>query len=300
MRVFVTGATGFVGTAVVSELIAAGHAVLGLARSDAAVEALAQAGAEAHRGELTDIDSLLAGARACEGVVHMGFIHDFTQYAANVEIDRRAVEAIAGALEGSNKPFVITSGTGMLAFGRTGEKTGTEEDAPVSEAVPRAASEAIVLAASQRGVRGIVVRLPPSVHGAGDHGFVPTMIDIARRKGFSAYVGEGGNRWPAVHRLDAARLFRLALEKATPGARVHAVAEEGVRMRAIAQTIGEGLGVPVRSLTQDEAQTHFEWFALFATFDNPTSSAITRESLGWRPVGPDLLTDMKENGYFSG
>jgi nucleoside-diphosphate-sugar epimerase len=295
MRVFVTGATGFIGSAIVQELIGAGHRVLGLVRSDEAAGALARLGVEAHRGDLSDIDSLGAGARACEGVIHTAFIHDFTQFAANVETDRRAVEALAGALEGSGKPLVIASGTLMVSSGRP----ATEQDAPPSLDAPRAASEAMVLAASGRGVRGSVVRLPPTVHGAGDHGFVPRLIAAAREKGVSPYVGAGANRWPAVHRLDAARVFRLALESAEAGTRVHAVAEEGVPMRAIAEAIGAGLGVPVRSLTPDEAPAHFDFLAMFVGTDNPTSSALTRSALGWRPQWPDLLTDMRDNGYFA-
>jgi nucleoside-diphosphate-sugar epimerase len=295
MRVFVTGATGFIGSATVRELLAAGHEVIGLARSDANADVLARAGAQAHRGELVDLDSLTAGARACDGVIHTAFIHDFTQFAANIETDRRAVEAIASALEGSGKPMVIASGTlglGMVAPGRT----GTEADT-VGAAFPRAASDAIVL--ETPGMRGAVVRLPPTVHGAGDHGFVPRMIVFARERGAAAYVGDGLNRWPAVHRLDAARVFRLALEKATPGTRLHAVAEEGVPMRAIAEAIGEGLGVPARSVTADEAPAHLDFLATFAAIDNPTSSAMTRAALGWRPEQPELLIDMKEGGYFA-
>lgn len=295
MRVFVTGATGFIGSAIVRELLAAGHTVLGMARSDAAAGTLAQLGIEAHRGELSDADSVARGARDCDGVIHTAFIHDWTTTTreAAAEVDRRAVEALAGV--GSGKPLVVTSGTALLTPGRN----ATEEDAPVSAAIPRAASEATVLAAAGRGVRGSIVRLPPTVHGGGDHGFVPMLIGIARRTGVSAFVGDGANRWPAVHRLDAARLFRLALEKAAPGARLHGVAEEGVPMRAIAETIGMALGVPVRSLTEDESRAHFGWFAHFVAIDNPASSAITRKVLGWRPQEPDLLTDMKESGYFS-
>jgi nucleoside-diphosphate-sugar epimerase len=297
MRVFVTGATGFIGQAVVRELITAGHAVLGLARSDAAAEALARMGAEAHRGDLSSAESLAAGARACDGVIHLAFIHDFSAYASAAETDRRAVEVLAGALEGAGKPFVSTSGTALLTPGRI----GTEEDAPASASVagPRAASEVIVLAAADRGVRTSVVRLPPSVHGAGDHAFVPALIEVARRTGVSAYVADGANRWPAVHRLDAARLFRLALESAPPGRPLHGVAEEGVTMRAIAEVIGEKLGVPVRSLSEEASHAHFDWLARFVAIDNPTSSTLTRNMLGWRPQGPELLTDMREGGYFA-
>jgi nucleoside-diphosphate-sugar epimerase len=304
MRVFLTGATGFIGKAIVRELLTTGHQVLGLARSYASAEALTRLEIEAHRGDLADTESLVAGARACDGVIHTAFIHDFVgaasqvvhaAYAAAAETDRRAVAALAGALEGSGKAFVSTSGTALLAPGRT----GTEEDAPApgSAAGLRAASEATVLAAAGRGVRASALRLPPSVHGTGDHGFVPALIDLARRTGISAFIDDGANRWPAVHRLDAAHLFRLALENAAPGARLHAVAEEGVAMRAIAETIGEGLGVPVRSLTEDQAHAHFEWMAGFVAIDNPASSALTREALGWSPQESGLLKDVKE-GYF--
>ena len=296
MRVFVTGATGFIGSAVVRELLMAGHQVLGLARSDAAAEALTQMGAEMHRGQLADIESLVAGARACDGVAHLAFIHDFSRYEASVEVDRKAVEAMAGALEGSGKPLIVTSGTTLLASGRI----GTEKDAPApgNPVGLRAVSETATLAAADRGVRAAIVRFPPTVHGTGDHAFVPALIEIARRKGISAFVGDGANRWPAVHRLDAARLFRLALEKAPPGTRLHGTAEEGVPMRAIAETVAGGLGVPVRSITQDEARAHFDWLSLFVAIDNPTSSAITRELVGWLPQEVGLLTDIREGGYF--
>jgi nucleoside-diphosphate-sugar epimerase len=291
-----TGATGFIGEALVRELLPAGHQVLGLARSAAAADTLARLGVEAHRGELSDTASLAAGARTCEGVIHTAFIHDFSAYAAAAETDRRAVEALTGALEGSGKPFVMTSGTALLAPGRI----GTEVDAPApgSAAGLRAAAEATALAAAGRGVRASVVRLPPSVHGPGDHGFVPALIDIARRAGVSALVGDGANRWPAVHRLDAVRLYRLALEHAAAGTRLHAVAEEGVPLSAIAEAIGIGLGLPVRSITKAEAPAHFDWMAAFVGIDNPTSSALTREALGWSPKEPGLLADMKESGYF--
>lgn len=295
MRVFVTGATGFVGSAVVRDLMEAGHQVLGLARSDTAAATLAEWGAEVKRGELADTDSLTAGARQCDGVIHTAFIHDFSTFEANAETDRRALAAMAMAMEGSGKPLVATSATAVIAAGRI----GTEQDAPVTQghARIRAVSEN-VLSAVDRGVRVSVVRLSPSVHGAGDHGFVPMLIDIARRTGVAAYIGDGTNRWPAVHRLDAARLFRLALEKAAPGARLHGAAEEGVAMRGIAEAIGAGLGVPVRSLTKDEAQAHFGWMAGFVAIDNPVSSSVTRATMGWRPEHPDLLADMREAGYF--
>lgn len=293
MRVFVTGATGFIGSVVVPELIKGGHNVLGLARSDASAKALSTQGAEIHRGELSDPASLVAGARTCDGVIHLAFIHDFTKFAENVETDRIAVTALADALAGTNRPFIITSGAG-IAVGKT---MPTEADAAPS-GMPRGASEEITLAAAGRGVRSMVMRLPPTVHGAGDKGFVPMLVDVARAKGVSAYVGDGAIRWSAVHRSDAARLYRLALEKGAAGTRLHAVAEESIPTRKIAEAIGEGLGVPVKSVSPEEAQAHFGWFAMFIAMERAASSEITRETFGWRPEGPDLLTDMREN-YFA-
>lgn len=294
MRVFVTGATGFIGQAVVQELITAGHAVLGLARSAAAVEALARAGIAVHRGDLSDPDSLAAGARVCDGVIHLAFIHDFNAHLAAVETDRLAVAAMIDALAGSQKPLVIASGTALAASGRV----ATETD-PANPAVsPRALTESLVLDAAARGVRGSVMRLSPSVHGRGDHGFVPHLIAIARGKGVAAFIGDGANRWPAVHRTDAARLFRLALEQAPAGTRLHAAAEEGIAFRAIAEAIGAGLGLPVRGIRPEEAPAHFGWMARFAAIDGPASSAGTRAAFGWQPTGPGLLQDMREGGYF--
>ena len=293
MRVFVTGATGFIGSAIVQELVGAGHSVLGLARNDASADSLTRLGVEVHRGDLTDPDSIVAGAVACDGMIHTAFIHDFTQFMANIETDRRVVEAVTTALKGTDKPMVIASGTMMVSPGRPARET----DEPASLQAPRAASEHMVR--TTPGLRGSVVRLPPTVHGAGDHGFMPRLITFAREKGVSPYIGDGTNHWPAVHRVDAARVFHLALEKAAPGSALHAVAEEGVSMRAIAETIGAGLGVPVRSVTQEDAPAHFDFLAMFVGVDNPTSSAITRQSLGWNPTEPDLLTDMRENGYFA-
>ena len=293
-RVFVTGATGFIGEMVVRELLTAGHRVLGLARNDAAADALLRAGAEVHRGDLSDIDSLAAGARACDGVMHLAFIHDFSDFANSVATDQRAIAGLVDALAGSGKPFVSTSGIAMLPSGHP----VTEADSPAPQAF-RAAAEKIVLAAAARGVRSSIIRLPPSVHGAGDHGFVPTFVDIARRTGFSAFIENETNHWPAVHRRDAARVYRLALEQAAPGTCLHAVAEEGIPLSEIAQTIGAALGIPVRGLSRDEAKAHFEPLGHFVSIINhQASSAITRNLLGWEPQELDLLTDMREN-YFA-
>lgn len=296
MRVFVTGATGFIGSAVVRELLGAGHQVIGLARSDDTAERLARTGAQARRGDLTDGDSLAEGARDADGVIHTAFIHDFEDYQKNAEIDRAAVATLAEALAVTGKPLVSTSVSVLLKPGTVGHEA--DQRAPDGPLGARAGSEAAVLQAADHGVRASVVRLPPSVHGAGDHGFVPALIDIARRAGFAAYVGEGENRWAAVHRDDAARLFRLALEGAAPGAVLHAVAEGGIPTRAIADAIGRGLDVPVRGVAAEQADEHFGWLAGFAALDNPMSSAATRERYEWRPEMPDLLTDMAETGYF--
>ncbi|GAA2500256.1 SDR family oxidoreductase [Streptomyces longisporus] len=300
MRVFVTGATGFIGSAVVRELLDAGHQVTGLARSDASVEALRAAGAEVRRGDLADPAGLAEGAAAADAVAHLAFIHDFSgtfDFAAACAADLRAVEAIGAALEGSDKPFVMSSGTALLQPGRL----NTEEDTapPESFGAVRARNEDAAVALADRGVRSAAVRFSPTVHGRGDKGFVSMLIGTAREKGFAAYVGDGANRWPAVHRTDAARLVRLALESAPAGTRLHAVGEEGVPFRDIAAVIGSHLDVPVRSITAEEAPDHFGWLAHVVGLDVPASNTLTRKWLGWEPAGPGLIEDLEEGHYFT-
>jgi nucleoside-diphosphate-sugar epimerase len=293
MRVFVTGATGFIGSAVVRELVDAGHQVLGLARSDAGAKSLIAAGAQVHRGSLEDLASLRSGAAAADGVIHTAFIHDFNNYAPAAEADRRAIETLGEALAGSDRPLIVTSGT-LLAQRRG--SLATEKD--VSDPnFPRKSEEA-ALALGAHGVRASVLRLPPSVHGNGDHGFVPRLIGIAQERGVSAFIGDGLNRWPAVHRLDAAHLFKLALEEGTAGSMYHGVADEGVPTREIAEAIGRGLNLPVVSKSGEEAAEHFGWIARFFAIDGPASSALTRERLRWRPVQPGLIADLSAAQYF--
>ena len=293
MRVFVTGATGFVGSAITRELIDAGHHVIGLARSDSAAQSLARAGATVHRGSLEDLDSLRGGAAASDGVIHCAFIHNFDNYGPSAQADQRAIETLGEALAGSGRPLIVTSGT-LLAERRG--PLATEDDAPTPN-FPRK-SEQTALAMASRGVRASVVRLPPSVHGDGDHGFVPHLISIAREKGASVYVGDGLNRWPAVHRLDAAHLYRLVLEKGSAGATYHGVADEGVPCREIAGIIGRHLNVPVVARSKDEASDHFGWIGHFFGLDAPASSARTRERLGWRPSQVGLIPDLEQGTYF--
>ncbi len=287
MRVFVTGASGFIGSAIVRELVASGHDVVGLARSDEAAAAVAAAGAEVHRGALGDLESLHRGAAASDGVIHTAFIHDFSNYPAAAQADQLAIETLGSELEGSECPLVVTAGT----FG-----VRTENDDP-STNFPRV-SEKSALAFASRGVRASVMRLPASVHGEGDHGFVPRLIAIAREKRVSAYIGDGNNRWPAVHRLDAARLYTRALESAPAGTKLHGVADEGVRIRDIAEIIGRRLNVPVVSKTRDEASDHFGFLAMFLGEDVPASSVITQERFGWHPEQLGLLADLDHDYYF--
>jgi nucleoside-diphosphate-sugar epimerase len=297
MRVFVTGASGFIGSAIVQELMEAGHEVLGLARSDQAADAIANAGAQVHRGSLQDLASLRGGAAESDGVIHTAYIHDFSQIEAAAQTDLRAIETLGAALAGSDRPLVITTGIGAPRPGHV----ATEDDCvdPGSAAHPRMAAEHAVRAFVSQGVRGSIVRPGRSVHGDGDHGFLSVLIDIARRKRLSGYVGDGSARWPAVHRLDAAHLYRLALEKAPAGSVAHAVADEGVPTREIAEVIGRRLQLPVGSIAPRDAAEHFGWMGAFFALDAPASSALTRERLGWRPTHPGLIEDLDRARYFT-
>jgi nucleoside-diphosphate-sugar epimerase len=293
MRVFVTGATGFIGSAVVRELLDAGHQVLGLARSDAAAKSLIATGADVHHGSLEDLESLRSGAAAADGVIHTAFIHDFANYGPAAEADRRAIETVGSALAGTDRPLIVTSGS--LLAQRQGP-LATEAD-PHNPTFPRK-SEDVAHALAAQGVHASVLRLPPSVHGEGDHGFVPQLISIAREKGISAFIGDGLNRWPTVHRLDAAHLYRLILEKGAAGATYHGIADEGIPTREIAEAIGHGLNIPVVSKSPEAAADHFGWIARFFGIDGAASSALTQEWLGWRPVQPGIIADLNAGHYF--
>lgn len=297
MRVFVTGATGFVGSAVVQELINAGHKVLGLARSEENAKSLIAAGAEVQLGNLEDLESLRRGVAASDGVIHTGFVHDFTRFKECCEIDRLAINALGAELAGSDRPLIITSGIGIL---RIPDRLATEEDIPAeSSPNPRVASELAANAFGEKGLRVAIVRLPPTVHDAGDHGFVPILIGMAREKGVSVYTEKGLNSWPAVHRRDAAKLYRLALEKAPAGiVRYHAVAEEGIAFRNIAEAIGKGLNIPVVSKSVAEAAEYFGWFTHFAGMDCAASGKETQAILGWDPIHPGLIEDLDKGDYF--
>lgn len=294
MRVFLTGATGFIGSAIIPELLNAGHQVLGLTRSDAGAQLLAAAGAQAHRGSLEDLDSLRGGAAQADGVIHCAFDHDFSNFLANCQKDQRAIEALGSVLAGTDRPLIVTSGVGM---GSPGDgRPATEDVFNLDHPNPRSASEIAGVAALEAGVNVSVMRLP-QVHDPVKQGLITPAVQIAREKGVSAYVGDGANRWPAAHVLDVARLYRLALERAQAGARYHAVAEEGVTSREIAEVIGQGLGVPVASLPAEAAAGHFGWLAAFTNLDMAASSAWTRETLGWDPSGPGLIADLKAMRY---
>nr|WP_055504552.1 SDR family oxidoreductase [Nonomuraea pusilla] len=299
MRVFVTGASGHVGSAVVPELLEAGHQVVGLARSDKSAAALTAACAEVHRGDLDDLDGLAAAAAAADGVIHLAFKHDAMfagDFDSAVAADLRAIETLGDALIGTGKPLVTTSGTLMFAFAGL-QDAATEADA--LDAGPRIDAENAVIALAERGIRSSVVRLTPTVHSTLDHnGFIPTLISIARSKGVSAYVGDGSNRWPAVHALDAARLYRLALESAPAGSRLHAVDDEGITLRQIAEGIGRGLNLPVVGIPPTEAEAHFGFLSAHVQADNPSSSTLTRNLLGWKPVHPRLIEDLGQGHYF--
>ncbi|GAA0364962.1 SDR family oxidoreductase [Microbispora corallina] len=309
MRVFVTGASGFIGSAVVPELIAAGHQVVGLARSDAAAAALTAAGAQVRHGTIDDLDTLRSAAAASDGVIHLAFKHDiaFTgDFQGAADADRRAVDAFGEALAGSDRPFVIASGTlgllpGRVLTERDGRAPETATETAPGATGPRTRQDTAraTLALASRGVRSSVLRLPPTVHGEGDGGFMAALVGIARARGVSGYVGDGSNRWPGVHRLDAALLFRLALEKAPAGSVLHAIADEGVPIRTVAELIGRHLDLPVVSIPQEDVGAHFGWMSGFIGLDSPASSELTRELLGWRPAHPGLVEDLDKGHYFA-
>lgn len=297
MRVFITGASGWIGSAAVDELLAAGHEVVGLARSDTSAAALEAKGVRVRRGDLDDLDSLRAGAADADAVIHLANKHDFAHQAVSNSAERAAVQTLGDALIGSNRPFVIASGMA----GRGDGSISTEADrSPFHGAeAPRGGAENLALEFVDRGVGTVIMRFAPTVHGAGDYGLVALLVDVARRAGVSGYIGDGDNRWPAVHRLDAARVVHLGLEKGTPGTVLHAVAEEGVASRTIAEAIGRGLGLPVVAIAPDDALTHFGWLGGFFGRDIPASSALTQELLGWTPGGPTLAEDLASGSYFA-
>ena len=295
MRVFVTGAAGFIGTATTKELIANGHQVVGLARSDANAAALEKLGAEVHRGSLEDLDSLRKGAKETDGTIHLAFIHDFSKFAENGQIDKRAIEAMGDVLEGTNKPFIVTSGTGLIAPGVVVTEDMRRE---ASAHVPRV-SEQAGLAYASRGVRAMAIRLPQVHGGDGKAGLITYLLEVARQKGAAAYVGDGSERWAAAHRLDVARLYRLALEKGAADGIYHAVGEEGVPMRQIIEVIGRALNVPVVSIKKEEAGDYFGPLAMFAGLDMPASSALTQQRLGWKPTQIGLIADIGQPDYFA-
>lgn len=297
MRIFLTGATGFIGSALIPELIQAGHQVLGMTRSDAGADALRRAGAEAHHGTLEDTDSLRAGAAQADAVIHAAFDHDFTNFVANCEKDKRAIAALGETLKGSNRPLLITSGTGV-GSGEHGEPA-SEDVFNTAHPNPRIGSEQAGNALLDAGVNVSVMRLP-QVHNPYRQGLISPLVQIARDKGVVAYVGEGRNRWPAGHLSDTVKLYRLAIEKGQAGARWHAVGEEGIGSREIAETLARVMGLPARSIAKEDAQAHFGWMGMFVALDMPASSALTQARLGWKPVGPTMLDDLNQGKFLEG
>jgi nucleoside-diphosphate-sugar epimerase len=295
MRVFVTGASGFVGSAIVEDLLQAGHRVLGLARSDRAAQALIQLGADVHHGDIYTLESLKQGAAQCDAVIHTAFNHDFSKFKENCETDRGVILALGSALAGTGKPLVVTSGIGLLRMTRPIVESDTP---PSSDQIPRAASEEAANAVAAQGVKVYIVRLPPTVHGEGDHGFIPIIIGMAREKQQSVYIQDGDNRWPAVHRRDAAVVYRLIIEQRPEQRVFHAVAETGIEFHTIAESIAKGLNIPVISKSPEEAQSHFSWFTHFASINCQASSELTRQVLGWNPTGINLIDDLNAGTYF--